>query len=107
MSKSSIADGCLAAILFVAVIAVVTTAVIAMDGFVVVNLWSWFVVPTGAPALHFWQAGGLACLASALTYQYQRHDKSDADRSYWFGLVSRPLVLLGAGWFIHLFLFTA
>ncbi len=68
------------------------------EAYVVVNLWSWFVVPTfHLPAINYPVAIGIACLVGLLTRQYSptQEDKA-AERM--IQSLSAPGVLLLVGW---------
>jgi hypothetical protein len=74
-------------------------AAIPWHGFVYAQLWGWFAVPLGLPAVGMWHALGVAVLFRLLTLKgYPRPDnKNEA-----FEAVATwvyPLLSLGFGWF--------
>jgi len=77
-------------------------------GFVFVELWKWFIVPTfGIAPLRLVPAMGLACFVQWATIEThsRRHEKPS--EGYWemlaIGAIS-PAIALLAGWVIHLFM---
>lgn len=81
-----------------------------LNGWVLSILWGWFISPVfGIPAITVGQAIGLAMVVSYLTYQHTENNasKKDEKTSYYVGLIValllRPLVTLGIGYIVHLF----
>ena len=85
------------------------TAVLSIwEGFVLMKLWGWFIVPTfGLPALTIAVAIGLALTVSFLTHQMRaKTDESSTDvaaRLFGYGFANASIVLL-FGWAVTLFL---
>lgn len=98
----SIAGCLMAVILLPAWIAVASV----WGGFVLVQLWQWFIVPTfELPVLQLWQAIGLDLIVSFMTHQYA--DFEEKKREPWeklLILVARtlfnPLLYLLIGWLV-------
>lgn len=44
--------------------AIVGILLLAPSSFVIMLLWNWFITPLGAPAIGFWHAVGLDCVAT-------------------------------------------
>jgi len=55
-------------------------------GFVLSQMWAWFVVPFGAPALTVVHAIGVSMLAAFLTYQHDAAKKSEQSEKASFGV---------------------
>jgi hypothetical protein len=79
-----------------------------LRGWVLSILWSWFVVPMGAPVVGITHAIGISMVVSFLTYQ---HIDNDSDKSgiettialCLSGLIQSVLAL-GLGWVVHSFM---
>ena len=77
-------------------------------GFVLVKLWTWFLVPLGAPAPKVPLAMGLLLLHAHLTLGSSANDGDFTKRPDWlhktigFSFVA-PALLLGVAWAIRLF----
>lgn len=77
-----------------------------LKGWVLVNLWSWFVVDLGLPQIGMIHAIGLALIIGYLTYQWV--DVQQPDRPmrkelaivFYMGIV-RPLLIYAMGWFLN------
>lgn len=81
----------------------------AVDAFVVVRLWRWFVVEQFALApLSFWMAAGLLLTVRVLTHKDSGPEREDDRKKEWWSyvvarfLISPPL-LLGVGYLVHNF----
>jgi hypothetical protein len=48
-------------------------------GYVLSEMWSWFIVPLGAPALTVVHAIGISMLVAFLTYQHDATKKAERD----------------------------
>lgn len=40
-----------------------------LRGWVLIWLWTWFIIPLGMPSINFWQALGISLVAAFLTYE--------------------------------------
>lgn len=89
---------------------VLTPIGIVMRGFVLQQLWSWFVVPLGVVAISLPWALGLACLAYMLTgpahlakqdTEVGKHEVYAAMFKYAFLVIGNPLFGLLGGWLWH------
>jgi hypothetical protein len=74
-----------------------------VNGWVAAVLWGWFVVPLfGLPAINIAQACGVGMTINMLTGQ-----KSTQKTDDWASVMATaffvPLLLLGVGWIVHLF----
>lgn len=80
----------------------------ALRGYELAVLWRWFIVPQfHLPLLSIPAALGLACVAAALAHQvdYGEDAKSKSELRYRvFVAISMPLLGLGFGWLVKLFL---
>lgn len=78
-----------------------------LNGFVLVILWSWFIVPVfELPSLTIPYAIGLAMIASFLTYQWKA-DPENKEKMTALTLLGvaifRPLLTLLFGYIVHMF----
>ncbi len=83
-----------------------------IDGWVLMKLWAWFVVPLfRLPALTLLPAIGLSLVVSFLTFQvppFTPSPEPDAKQNttnleaLGEAMVNRPLFVLGFGWVVHL-----
>jgi hypothetical protein len=79
------------------------------SAFVIVHLWTWFVIPVfGVAALTLPQAYGLALITGFMTYQHYSH--YNKDEREWEEkaveiclLLARPWLILLVGWACHHF----
>jgi hypothetical protein len=99
--SSSVLKGCI-----VAVLAFLAFAVIAyiLNGLALMNLWAWFVVPVlDVRPLSLVEAIGFGIVVSFLTKQHvdTRDDEAIIAIAY---TVLSPLLALGIGYIVHLFL---
>lgn len=100
---------------FLALSAIVGVASAALMGWVLVVLWSWFVIPVfGLPALHMAYAVGLMLLVRYMTIvpdgdkiaEYKKLDVEERTERLMVNgalAVAFPLFVLGIGWIIHQF----
>jgi len=74
------------------------------SGLVLSNLWEWFVVPAGAPAIGFAQATGIVIIARLITWQdCAKEGDAEHPGCYWFLMAyGLPIFYLGIGWALHL-----
>ena len=91
--------GCLIAIVAIA-------AGLALNGWALMTLWGWFVVPFGLPAVGLWHALGLSLLGQMLTTRRPAPRKGDeTGLRHQLGLLAYavlvPLLALGLGWCAH------
>lgn len=94
---------------FLSILAVLPLA--AWKGWVLVQLWTWFMVPLGVPGMTIWHAAGLATLVGWMTdsaaYYANAHRDDDKRRpveKFMFGLVVGvfvPLLSWGVGAVYH------
>lgn len=73
-----------------------------LGAYIVMLMWSWFVVPLGAVAIGKAHAYGINCLAKALTWR--RDVATKENRGYCEILASafiQPLLLLAAAYIAH------
>lgn len=93
----------MAVLKFTAGLALFTGAVL-FNGFVLLRLWAWFVVPFGLPPLSLPWAIGL-CIIVSLAKGWP--ESVDGAESPWFTLF-KPYVsstlFLALGWFVHGFM---
>jgi hypothetical protein len=93
-------------LLFLGGIASLVIGVI-LNGWVLMILWAWFNVPLGFPPLSLVQSMGIALIVHYLTAHYQKEPKEKADGEFARAVGSTffgPLVALGFGYLIHLFM---
>lgn len=74
---------------------------------VLVQMWTWFVVPFGVPSISFWWALGLVMTATLFASAADgcRVDEGKVT-SQWIGCciakeIGTPLIILAAGWLYH------
>lgn len=79
-------------------------------GFVLYKFWHWFVLPAfvGVPAITIPAAIGLT-LVIGLFHRYRNielevHGTKIKEKPKWAQSIFHPWVVLGLGWFIHLFI---
>jgi hypothetical protein len=95
--------------LLLSLIALFTTIIISIaNGMVFVALWNWFIVPVfHTPIITVVQALGIILLFGFLTKEF-KYDNTEKDNEQLFkeglALILRPLVVLGLGFTIKLFL---
>lgn len=81
-----------------------------LNGYVLTNLWNWFVVDTfNAPSLALSEAIGVVLVVSFLTRDDAAHSENDKDISNAVIkasalAVTRPILALLMGWIITLFM---
>lgn len=105
----------LAALAVVIVVAVIAPLVLALCGVLVVavalpvllfrawvvrDLWRWFAVPLGFPALSLWHICGLLGLWTVLSYRYKDTPEGQWKKELTQAVVFH-LVAWGFGWFYH------
>jgi len=78
---------------------VMFACVIVFSGFVTVELWGWFVVPLGAPAIGIAHALGLRMLVSVSTHNYAEDKRSQGERLA--NAFALPLFAWGFGALYH------
>ena len=89
-------------------IVVIVLSVI-MNGWAISTLWAWFVVPIFAlPTLGIAQAIGLSCLVGLFRQSSTNSDKAkdttDALATALGQALVTPVITVGLGWVIHLFM---
>ncbi len=77
-----------------------------LNGWVLVKLWLWFIVPLGVLAITVPHGIGIASVVSYLTYQFD--SRNDADEDAWalllvFG-ITKPIFALAFGYAVHSFM---
>jgi len=108
MSKYSIADGCIVASVLLALVMVLAPVTYIINGLVLKVLWLWFIAETfGLPVITVAQAIGLSIVVGFLTHQdCQREKTEDAYNAAGKLIVTifvGPLLALGIGYIVHLF----
>lgn len=91
--------------------AAVTAALCVVEGFVLMKLWAWFIIPTfGLPALSIPVAIGICLIGGFLTRQQLEQQGGDAlDESvklFGHGFFNAGLILF-VGWIVHTFFMVA
>ena len=80
---------------------------IAFNGFVVMKLWQWLIIPTfDLPELNLWQAIGLSLMLLILS-RSKTLLKEEYEQSVWVRLrfnLTENAILLGLGWIISFLL---
>ena len=78
-----------------------------LNGFVLVKLWSWFIVPTfGLPALSIPLAIGIALTAKFITQDLSTINNAKKEGSGWTPIVItfiNPFLVLLVGWIVKCF----
>jgi len=78
-----------------------------LNGFVLVKLWSWFIVPTfGLPALSIPLAIGIALTAKFITQDLSNINNAKQEGSNWTPIVvafANPFLVLLFGWIVKCF----
>lgn len=64
------------------------------------DLWGWFAVPLGIPAITLWHAYGIGLLTSLYTHQYSATPEGKLPERLTTAVTS-PLLFWGIGWFIQ------
>lgn len=79
-----------------------------IDGWVLANLWQWFIVPQfGLDPLPIANAIGLSLFVGSMTHQTfpnveeKKTTKMDKVWRYLQSIVLKPLIFLSLGWIIH------
>ena len=95
-------------VVFISVVAIVVGSI--LNGYVLAQLWGWFVVPTfGSPALGIVPAMGISLIASMLTHRPsqtsdKKKDWSDILGELFASAIFSPLVVLFFGYIINSFM---
>lgn len=71
-----------------------------LDGWVLVNMWRWFVEPLHVAPLRLWSAVGLGLTIALVTKQYSHDERKALDR--FLGLIIFPMATLFFGYLVHL-----
>lgn len=74
-----------------------------LNGFAIVKLWAWFVVPFGLQPITIAHAIGIGLIISLLTKQYVPQDKDNKYLPLIFSYIY-PLVTLLVGWIVTWFM---
>lgn len=111
MKRSGDVDGwgCVGLVIAFVLLAALSTVA---NGFVLVKLWQWFVLPTfeSAPVLSTVPAMGLGLIVAFLTYQSRPDEEKDKHQN-WSGrffiafgtAIGKPAMYLIIGWIIYQF----
>lgn len=98
--------GCFGLVVLI-IVGIVTSAI--LNGYVLMKLWEWFIMPTfeSAPALSIPVAIGVGLLVSLLTY-HTTNNKSNDDSTTegvvrFVLVVFHPLLYLVLGWIVYQF----
>ncbi len=77
-----------------------------LEGFVLMNLWQWFIVRLGVPAIGFFHAVGVALLCGFIAYQFYDFKKNEEVNLVEpvMYLFVRPLLTLIIGFLVYLLL---
>ena len=106
-SNSSIVIGAAAVgIGIIVTAALVLCAGVTLNGFVLMNLWHWFVEPLGMPFLGFWQACGLwlTFRTAVQSGSVLTRNKVTSDSDGLVLMFLTPCALLGLGYLVSLML---
>ena len=99
-----------AVLLLIAILVTISTVV---NGFVLIKLWNWFIIPTfdKMPTLSLVPAIGLGLVVSFLTYQEIDCQKKESNETLLKATINplliaifRPLIVLLLGWILQLFM---
>ncbi|KKU90838.1 MAG: hypothetical protein UY23_C0006G0047 [Candidatus Jorgensenbacteria bacterium GW2011_GWA1_48_11] len=79
-----------------------------LNGFALMLLWNWFVVPAfGVPAISMTSAISLAIIASLLTNQYIPKPNGESDKEHQMKRIDHeftlPIVVIAMGWILRFF----
>ena len=78
---------------------VVMLPLILLRAFVLVKLWSWFLVPLGIFEINYAYAIGISLIVSYLTHQTEANKDENLDtKKYWLSAIFQPLITLLIGW---------
>lgn len=73
-----------------------------LNGWALVQLWGWFMVPLGLPVLSLPWAIGIAVVVSFLTNHNEPRKSDDVDVGKAIGhAFLRPVISVGVGWIVH------
>ena len=82
-----------------------------LNGYVIMVLWGWFIVPLGIIALSLPMAMGISLLVSYMNFQHSdffekhKNDSSSHKIQRFVSIcIGRPIMTLGLGYIIHLFM---
>jgi hypothetical protein len=76
---------------------------VALHGYTVMHMWTWFVVPLGVMSLSYWHAFGLCAVVRYMTFT-NTHLLAKKDHKWWEPVVmavSVPAGVLLIGYIIH------
>lgn len=103
--KAALADSLLDLLGWLSLIVVGTPLHLAANGFVLLKLWAWFVVPLGVVPITFWHAVGIDCVFTFVVLAAIPAPPKDAGiATTWARLINRIAqagVLLVLGAFVH------
>lgn len=101
---------CAYAVIMAIVITVVVVPASLWYGWVMLQMWEWFVMPLGAPRISLAHAMALAMILHIVSWQSQndlaKSEKTNEERfkHSMMELVFRPLVILIVGWILQKFI---
>lgn len=77
-----------------------------LNGFVLMKLWQWFLVPLGLPVIGLAHCIGIAIIINFLTMHYQKSPKESDDGGWnaFAHLYLNPLFVLFIGWIVTWFI---
>jgi hypothetical protein len=82
--------------------AVCGMAAVVLSGFALSDVWGWFVVPLGVPAIGFYQALGLHVMVGHLCRNVARQPRTQEEYMLRSGTwLAAPLLFWGASFLIH------
>ena len=85
---------------------------IILNAWVLTNLWTWFIVPLGVPAIGIAWAAGIVCISAYLTKEISASDKGktgveaiEVVIKHWIIMFAKPITALIVGWIFHSFMY--
>jgi hypothetical protein len=96
----------LGVLIFIVVAVAVCLAIYPLYGWILTQLWAWFVVPFGFPQLSLTQAIGIILVVSFLTGHTgsNREKPKEEKKKDLIAFLARPFLYLGIGYIVHLFI---
>lgn len=91
----------LGSLLALLAIAGITVPLFVLNGFVLSNLWAWFVVPLGAPPIGIAEGIGLAIVVAAMRDSTPRPQKEEDFTTMAIRVFVGPFITLGIGYVVH------
>lgn len=92
--------------LIIALMALISIPLFALNGYVITKLWAWFIVPLfGLPLLNIPQAIGLDLVVTFLTFHQTVYNPEPQDKKEKIQRaaqhVARPIFILLTGYIVH------